>query len=121
MARAIYGGSPTLPHSLQYTPDSDEEVIIQFQGSCYSATDNKKIGFTLSINGTDLTSTWIYSNGKLTHRATNMEYVVYKFPLNVNAQTHAIEPVTIEIRAMTADTVIDKNDQLSLVITGKNE
>lgn len=114
MQDIIFSGNPgALPHSFSYTPESDSPVIIYFSGSAWTSVANTPIGLKLTINGADITTTTIWSNGPTTHRALVPSLVKYKFPLNV--VNGVVQPVTITISAL-ANTIFDVNDTIFLAI-----
>jgi hypothetical protein len=120
MARIIYQGTPaSLPYTFNYTPDSNEPVILMMQGSCWAATGSTMIGLELSIGGTTEIISAIYANPSTTHMATITKLQEYKFPLEVH--NGVVTPVQITISKLNANTNFDVNDSVTIAIMGKSE
>ena len=114
MAKIIYQGNPgTLPYQFSYTPDNDQDVLIQLAGSAWSGTANVSIGLYVKIGGVQVTKTEVFSNGASTHRSLIPGNANYTFPLNV--VDDQIQPVEIEIGVISSETVFDVNDSVSLI------
>jgi len=115
MAQIIYSGTPSsLPHTFNYTPNSDIPVLLHLSGSAWSKTANKKIGLQVEINGLPVATASIYSNGVNTHRALNAGIAEHTFPIKIEGGE--IQPVSIAIKALNSDTVFDGNDEVTLGI-----
>ncbi len=70
----------------------------------------------LEINGKEVCTAEIFSNGPSTHRLLMPGIVPYRFVLKHNAKDDSIEPVSITVKALNADTNFDHNDYISLSI-----
>ena len=114
MASIIYNGTPaSLPYSFEHIPDSDIEVVVQLYGSAWSQTANTKIGLKMSVDGQEVVSASVFSNGTSTHR-TFSGFGPHQFPIKiVDGQ---IQPVKITIDKLTPATVFDVNDVVTIVV-----
>ncbi len=113
MSHVIYNGTPTLPHTFNYTPHGDEPVLLSFSGTAWTGITNSKIGLELVVNGTVVSTAAIWSNGPGTHRALQTALTTFTFPFVVDVSNGVISPVSITIRAI-AGTNFDRNDYVTL-------
>ncbi|MEO1412750.1 MAG: hypothetical protein AAFW73_22860 [Bacteroidota bacterium] len=114
MPTIIYDDTPSaLPYSFQYTPSDDDPGIIYLGGSAWAAQPNAMIGLTLEVNGSVVCSAQVFSNGPSTHRTLVPGVVKYAFPIDVKDKV--VQPVTITIAALNAETVFDQNDRIILM------
>lgn len=111
MSKIIYSGTPKLPYTFDYTPDGDSPEMLFFSGSAWTSTTDSKIGLKLSIDGTEVATASIFSNGPTTHRALTPALSIFTFPVIITGG--AIAPVRIKIEAI-AGTLFDKNDSVTV-------
>jgi len=113
MNHIIYEGTPSLPHTFEYTPDCDAEMMLYFVGTAYTNAVGSKIGLELVIENNVVASTSVYCNSSRDHQAMHPGLVMYRFPLNIDESSHNIKPVSITIRAISG-TVFDSNDYVTV-------
>lgn len=115
MKDIIYDGTPaSLPHSFQYTPQSDAPSVMHLSGSAWTSVANTKIGLQVEVDGTVVVTSAIWSNGPTTHRALCAGLAEYQFTLKV--VDGVVQPVTITIKALNANTIFDVNDYVTVAI-----
>ncbi len=106
-----------LPFTTTYTPSVDSEIVLMLCGSAWTGKPHCKIGVILEIDGKDVCTAEIWSNGPNTHRLLMPGIVPYQFSIKHNADDYAvIEPVNITVKALNGDTNFDQNDYISLSI-----
>ena len=82
-------------------------------GSAYSDKKNVKIGIGLEIAVSKVATAEVFSNGPSTHPTVGPSITPYTFPFNVVDEV--VQPVSIHLYAMDANTVFDVNDYLTLM------
>jgi len=115
MSQLIYSGTPTLPHTFEYTPVGDERVMLSLSGTAWTVEEKGKIGLELVIDEQVVTSAWVYSNSPTEHRALHTGLSEYNFPLKYDANKGIVEPVSITIRTFYG-TLFDGNDIVTIAI-----
>jgi hypothetical protein len=104
----------TLPFTTTYTPNIDSEIVLMLSGSAWTSRVNCKIGLVLEIDGVEICSAEIFSNGPTTHRLLIPGIVSHTF--KINYKDSSPEPVNITVKALNGDTLFDQNDYISLTI-----
>ena len=94
-----------LPINNKFVSDADGPVVLLIFGSVWATTENQMIGFKVILNGTQVATAQIFSNGTEAHRAVVPAYIM----TNVN-----IGPQTVELTPLNAETVSDFNDQFHI-------
>jgi len=113
MSHLIYSGTPTLPHTFQYVPEGDERVLLSLSGTAWTTNAHGKIGLELVVDGAVVNTASIWSNAPSVHRALHTGLSEYNFPLNFDAATQKLKPVSITIRALSG-TRFDGNDYVTI-------
>ena len=113
MNHVIFNGTPSLPHTFDYTPQCDSQMMLYFSGTGWTSNAPSKIGLELLINDTVVASTFVWCNASADHQSMHAALVPYTFPLIVDESTHTVKPVTITIRAI-AGTNFDVNDYVTV-------
>ena len=113
MNHVIFNGTPALPHTFDYTPQCDSQMMLYFAGTGWTSGAPSKIGLELLINNKLVATTSVWCNSSSDHQAMHAGLVPYTFPLSVNETTKEVNPVTITIRAI-AGTHFDVNDYVTV-------
>lgn len=113
MSHLIYSGTPSLPHTFDYTPEGDERVLLSLSGTAWTRNPHGKIGLELVVGGQVVNTAAIWSNAPNTHRALHTGLTTYQFPFNFDINSGEIQPVSITIRAI-AGTEFDGNDYVTI-------
>ena len=116
-AKTILSNQPgPLPISFQYTPEVDDTVTFLFSGSMWTGdTIEMPIGFELKVNGEGIGKSMICSSSTVKfHFATVPAMVDTKLPFVI--KDGKVQPVTIELTAMSSDNLTDQNDFFNVCI-----
>ena len=73
MAQILFNGQPTAQIDFNYTPDSDEPVMLTLSGSAYAIVENRVIGYNLFIDG-KLVAIGV---NDITRSTLNAQYFIY--------------------------------------------
>ena len=96
-----------LPIKASFQPLGDLPVYVEVNGSVWSQTANVMLGIKVNLDGNDVGSAKIFSNGPATHRAVVPAFI----PVKLSHGSH-----TITLSADNAQTVSDFNDFYTVVI-----
>jgi hypothetical protein len=113
MANIIHSGGATMPLTISYVPQSDTEQVLQLSGTASAGKANQKIGFTMSVNGSEIMTSSIYSKTPNENRTTAVSHANHTFPFTI--KEGEVQPVTIKIELMSGSE-FDSNDTVGLII-----
>jgi len=95
-----------LPIKVNFNSPGDLMVCLQMDGSVWSTSGNQMLGIQIAVDGQNVGTAQIFSNGASTHRAVVSSFV----PLKLTYGPHSIA-----LTAM-ANTTSDLNDLFTAVI-----
>ena len=95
-----------LPITGQFNSVGDSPMYIEVNGSVWTQTPNVTIGIDIAIDGLNVGTAHIFSNGNATHRAVVPAYI----PVKLSQGPHKIT------LSASAKTVSDFNDLYTAVI-----
>ncbi len=108
MPQVLLNAAGPLPLSVTFAADSDDPITFFVAGSVWSPVPNVKIGFAVILDGKQIGTATIYSNGPSTHRAVVPQFIPWQFDGPGNH--------TLELVAMSATSVSDTNDTFTVVM-----
>jgi hypothetical protein len=97
-----------LPISVAFNSPGDLTAVLEVNGSVWTTTANQMIGIQVQLDGVNLGTANIFSNGASTHRAVVPAY--FKVPLKYGVQHKLV------LTAATSATTSDFNDFFTAVI-----
>jgi|SRR5687767_4888676 hypothetical protein len=103
----ILSAQGPLPVKATFNSPGDSPMYIEVNGSVWSSSPNQMLGINIDVDGTNLGTAQIFSNGASTHRAVVPAYV----PVKLAYGQH-----TITLSAANSATVSDSNDTFVAVI-----
>lgn len=109
MLQVILNQKPgPLPISVTFNALSDAPSTLMVHGSVWSTSANQKVGFAVQLDGTQVGTAQIFSNGASTHRAVVPAYI----PLQLKQGQHTLNLVLLPGTSTTSDL----NDVFTVVI-----
>ena len=107
-AKEVINSNGALPKEGTYNKRRGGTLIVSAAGSGYSDTGEKTIGMTVWVDGENVGTAQVYTNEKDSHKAFVPAFEV------VNGVPKG--PVTIELKALNADTKTDQNDYFRVTV-----
>jgi hypothetical protein len=95
-----------LPITAQFNSIGDSPMYLEVQGSVWTTTANVMIGIAIAIDGQNVGTAYIFSNGASTHRACVPAYI----PVKLGQGPHKLT------LSAAANTTSDYNDWFTAVI-----
>lgn len=96
-----------LPIRASFQAPGDQPMFLEVNGSVWSQSVNQMIGIAINLDGTNVGTAQIYSNGNATHRSVVPAYIAIQ--LSQGQHTLTLSPAD-------AATVSDFNDFYTAVI-----
>jgi hypothetical protein len=97
-----------LPISATFSALSDGPSTLIIHGSVWSTSANQKVGFAVQLDGTQVGTAQLFSNGANTHRAVVPAYI----PIKLAQGQHTLNLVLLP----GTQTTSDFNDVFTVVI-----
>lgn len=105
--QVIINQAGPLPITVTFESPGDEPMYLEVNGSVWTQNVNAMIGITIELDGQNVGTAQIYSNGNATHRAVVPAYIEI---------TLSEGPHTLTLSASPSATVSDSNDFYTAVI-----
>ena len=96
-----------LPIQATFQAIGDQPMYIEVNGSVWTQQLNTMIGIEVDLDGKNVGTAYIFSNGTATHRAVVPVYI----PVKLKQGQH-----TLTLKVANAQTVSDLNDHYTAVI-----
>ena len=105
--QVILSQAGPLPITANFSAPGDEPMYLEVNGSVWTQSVNAMIGIAIALDGTNVGTAQLFSNGNATHRAVVPAYIAVQFSQGQH---------TLQLSAAPGTTVSDFNDFFTAVI-----
>lgn len=112
----LINATGSLPHSVDVPIESNGSAALYVSGSVWTQKQDALIGIAVSVNGTQVGTATIWSNGPATHRAVVPIFIPIMLDAPWTGDPAQPPTYTFELSALNGDTISDVNDSFQLML-----